>query len=300
MFATPNHAALRSAVWRPRLVLAIVLAWAFAGHSWAWCQAPAGDTSAARQKSPTEGAASQLGDKLQPADLQFLDTDGNGAVSRAEWNRFIQSFGRLDADKDAALDAGELQPLGAAADLVMKLADANADAKIARAEWTRLARGFNRFDANRDASLDAAELASAAQALEAAASGGATLPGSSGKANAGPTLWRGRIEGDSQIELLVVGNRIAGREIGPEGGRSLGAGTYVMTGNGQAGNMDAMYTEGPHSGQVCPGIYRFEKETLYWCVNNIGVRPLELRTGQGNWLMVLKRVETGPPEQASK
>jgi uncharacterized protein (TIGR03067 family) len=250
-----------------------------------------------RRSSATESAAED--DKSPPKGLGFIDANGDGSISRTEWSKFTQAFSRLDADKDNSLSSTELEVIGGAAELLVQLADANGDGKIARVEWAKLVHSFARLDANRDSSLDSAELEKVAEATVAAASGSASL--SSGKsAKSGPTRWRGSIEGRGEIELVVEGNHIVGRELGGRGaggggGGNLGAGTFTMTGDGKSGNMDAVYTEGDRSGQVCLGIYKLTGDTLIWCVNNRGGRPQSFSGGGGSWMLTLNRVSDEPP-----
>ena len=236
-------------------------------------------------------------DAPAPPSIKAMDADGSGGISRAEWSKFAQTFGALDSDKDNSLAAAEREGLGDSATLFTDLADLNRDGKLTRIEWARAIQNFARWDTGRNQSLELNELTTAAEAAVAASRGSANLPGAGKTAGqpAGPTLWRGNIDGRGQIELLVDGNRIVGRETGGGGqGRGLGAGTFTMTGNGQTGNMDATYTEGPERGQTCLGIYAMQGDRLMWCVNNRGGRPQSMSTGNGNWLMTLTRVPIDP------
>ena len=94
-----------------------------------------------------------------------------------------------------------------------------------------------------------------------------------------------------EIELTVEGNRIIGRELGtrraPEG---IGGGTFVSTGDGRSGNLDAEGTSGPQDGRSFLGIYEFDGEVLKWCVSNRGrQRPQTMATDRGNYLMILRQ-----------
>ena len=90
--------------------------------------------------------------------------------------------------------------------------------------------------------------------------------------------WRGWVvdgrgenpnAGHMEMELRVEGNRMFGREVGsnraPEG---LGDGTFVVTGTGNSGILDAVQTAGQHAGREYPGIFEIDGDTLKWCVNN--------------------------------
>lgn len=238
--------------------------------------------------------------KPNPADLSLTKLTGaDGNISRAAWSKFVQAFRDFDVDSDDALGADELKVAGRE-DVLLKLADANSDGKLVRAEWSTLARSFTRLDKNQNGALEPSELEAAAADALAKSSGTASLPGgndpakpgnSSNNANNGPTTWRGQIQGRGQIELVINGNQIVGREMGPGGQvNDLGSGTYTMTGDGKVGNMDAVYTTGPQQGDVCLGIYQMNGDTLQWCVNNRGQRPQGFSTGNGSWLMQLTRV----------
>jgi uncharacterized protein (TIGR03067 family) len=245
--------------------------------------------------APSKSPEKKSENDSPPAGIGFIDANGDDAISRTEWQKFTQAFSRLDADKDNALSATELQVTGGLAEVLMKLADANGDGEVARVEWAKLVHSFARLDANSDSSVDLAELEKFAGDQVTSASGSASLSGK-GAGKSGPTRWRGRIEGRGEIELLVDGNTVTGREFGRGGGgEGLGSGTINMTGDGKSGNMDAVYTEGDRRGQVCLGIYKLDGDTLVWCVNNRGTRPDSLQSSRrGNWLLTLSRVTANP------
>ncbi|MGC3968641.1 MAG: SHD1 domain-containing protein [Pirellulales bacterium] len=266
----------------------------------------AGQKSAeAGSKAPaTDSTTPEKADDRKPSFLKLADPSVDDKVSRAEWTRLSQRFREFDADKDNAVSESELESTGAAKEL-LGLLDADGDDKIARTEWTQLTQRFGPADKNKDGSLDEAELT----ALAESKSSDTTTPSAANRlASAGPTTWRGRIEnapgGNGEIELVVTGNTIVGRNIrgggppggggggGGGGGPGLGTGTFTMTGDGRSGNMDATYTDGPQSGQLCMGIYETDGNTLRWCVNNRGQRPFQFATNGGSWLMVLQKVPT--------
>lgn len=251
---------------------------------------PAGEgTSEPKEKPEAKPAEPTFDDADKPSLIKLADTSGDGKIVRTEWAKFVQNFREYDKDKDSALDDAELEATGASAEL-LALADADQDKKVTRIEWAGLSQSFAKLDKNRDQSLDAPEVRNAAETSLARAGGTAKLPGATAR-NSGPTIWRGTIEGRAQIELVVTGNVIVGKQINQNGStQDLGTGTFTMTGDGKSGNMDPVYTEGPQVGQRCMGIYVLEGDTLRWCVNNRGQRPVDFSGGNGNWPMVLTRV----------
>jgi uncharacterized protein (TIGR03067 family) len=54
--------------------------------------------------------------------------------------------------------------------------------------------------------------------------------------------------------------------------------------------MDAVQTAGPQAGRQYVGIYELQGDTLRWCASNRnGERPTTMATGQGSYLMILRR-----------
>ena len=111
----------------------------------------------------------------RPARLfKHADTDGNGALSRAEVQKAMPylagKFDRIDANKDGQLSHGELkawkqaQRSGRQAKAAERFrhADADGDGAISRAEAAahapRLAKRFDAIDANKDGKLTQEEL----------------------------------------------------------------------------------------------------------------------------------------------
>lgn len=235
----------------------------------------------------TEAAEVQRRPTLKPA-----DADCDGKITRVEWTKFIQSFRELDIDKDNVVDAAELQ--AAVGDpkresLVLAPIDLAGGGKATRAAWLSLGGAFKRLDADRSGTLELAEFEAVVAAKKTAADASKTFALRAG-------LWRGALvegRGDNpnagrQIELLVAGNQIAGRDAGRKGNdANLGAGTFVASGKPDAGILDAQYSDG----RICRGIFEMRGDSLYWCVSNRGQdRPDRFITANGFWLLVLKHV----------
>lgn len=195
--------------------------------------------------------------------LRLCDENGDGRLTRTEWNRLTQLWTRLDANRDGRLDPAELETLSVMAASERRSPDGPATATVPPD-------------------------APAADRREA---GGDPLEG----------VWRGWVvrgrgedpnSGEMEIELTIRGNRIDARELGtrraPEGG--LGSGVFTRTGNARSGTLDAEQTSGPETGRRYQGIYELEGETLKWCVTGRNrQRPAVLATDRGNYLMILRR-----------
>jgi uncharacterized protein (TIGR03067 family) len=265
--------------------------------------------------------------------FEMAGKPATGSVSRAEFQQVFERHragagnrpmpmpgtppAPMPSPPPGATPTSERSPSHGTADLppVLRLADTNSDRKLSRNEWSRLMQLFNRWDTNKDGELDMGELQAAASGNSAAAANSDNASSSSSATrrselnsapsatnSSSPTVYRGWVvsgrgdnptEGQMQIEVTVVGNRVTGREVGtnraPPGG--LGAGTWTMSGDGRSGNLDADCTEGPNQGRHYLGIYEIQGNTLRWCVSNRErQRPDTMATDRGNYLMILDRV----------
>lgn len=240
------------------------------------------------------GPTTATGDEQRRPTLKPADTDGDGKICRLEWTKFVQSFRDLDADKDNAVDAAELKAAVNDPDLesiVLAPIDFGGG-KVMRPAWLSLGGAFKRLDADRNGMLELAEFEAVVATKKLAAEQSKTFALRAG-------LWRGNLvegRGDNpnagrQIELMVAGNKIAGRDVGRKGNdANLGTGTFVASGKPDSGILDAQYSDG----RICRGIFEMRGDALYWCVSNRGEdRPDRFVTANGFWLLVLKRVPDG-------
>ena len=120
--------------------------------------------------------------------------------------------------------------------------------------------------------------------------GGGSGPGGGGRGKGG----RGRGGGgggggrQSEIELTIDAKTIKGRELGPNGGRSMGSGKYELTGAG-TGNLDTEQTEGRDEGTTFIGIYELKGDELKWSVTRRHNRPKGFTAQGGSYVLILKR-----------
>lgn len=248
------------------------------------------------------------------------------ANGQAAQNDDERMFRQLDANQDGKLTLDEGGP--GSQQMVRRLfemAGKKEGDAISRQEFARLAEqhrrgttprsgaatgGAGKTEAKRDASKSgkmAANKDSSREASEKPArpprSGRSTkrAGGSGSTSNGLDGVWRGWVvdgrgenpnAGHMQIELRIDGRHIVGREVSGRrsGGDGLGEGDYVMTAAGSSGELDVSGTAGPTQGKEYPGIFELDGDTLKWCVNNRGRgRPRSLETGNGNYLMILRR-----------
>jgi len=241
--------------------------------------------AAGRPNSPSRNRPKD--DETSPADaaglpplLRQLDANGDGRLSRSELQRLTQLFAELDADQDGALTVDE-----------MLSADHLPSGNNTSGDGGRVPRSVP----NRNNSETEDPGVSGRRNSVDNATGGRSAKGS---IPAG--IWRGWVvegrgetpnSGQMEIELTVEGNRITGRELSTRrapGG--IGGGTFISTGDGRSGNLDAEGTSGPQDGRSFQGIYEYDGEVLKWCVSNRGrQRPQTMATDRGNYLLILRQ-----------
>lgn len=92
-----------------------------------------------------------------------LDTDGDGKVSRAEYDaQSARRFARMDINGDGVVDRAEMAALIGRGRMAGRI-DADGTGTLTRAQYDAQAgQRFARMDANEDGLIDAAELRSAA------------------------------------------------------------------------------------------------------------------------------------------
>jgi Ca2+-binding EF-hand superfamily protein len=85
-----------------------------------------------------------------------FDRDGNGVVSRQEWQGDVDTFSVLDVSRNGVLEPREInQPSGLPARF--RMLDRNRDAWIALSEWRGSRSSFDFFDDDRDGRLSERE-----------------------------------------------------------------------------------------------------------------------------------------------
>lgn len=88
--------------------------------------------------------------------FEYLDANGDGRISRAEWHGTRARFDALDRNRDNVLTRAEAMGTEAPSDLFDAI-DVNHDRAIARDEWKWSTASFDLRDANRDGRLSREE-----------------------------------------------------------------------------------------------------------------------------------------------
>lgn len=79
-----------------------------------------------------------------------LDNNGNGSISREEWNNTSRSFDNLDRNHNSRLSINEFYNRAVFPVVVFSELDSSNDGWISRSEWQGDAASFNRLDDNTD------------------------------------------------------------------------------------------------------------------------------------------------------
>lgn len=228
--------------------------------------------------------------ELLPGVLRALDVNRDGRLSRSELNRLTERFNDWDRNRDGQLEAEELRRIDEESSPPKPNDEPPSDSSR---------RPPTSIPGNRNGNNSL----SGSNGRRPMSTG--STPTASGPSNAAlqarlTGTWRGWVvdgrgenpnAGHMQMELRVEGNRMIGREVGtnraPEG---LGDGTFVVSGTGNSGSLDAVQTSGQHMGREYPGIFELDGDTLRWCVNNRnGSRPAAFESNRGNYYMILRR-----------
>jgi uncharacterized protein (TIGR03067 family) len=102
-------------------------------------------------------------------------------------------------------------------------------------------------------------------------------------------------QGPVKLELVITKELIKARQFKGKDVLDLGEGTFLLD-LGKAPNiMDATKKlDNPNRKETWVGIYNLDGDTLKWCVGR-KVRPTEFATGQGAFLIILKRQKNEKP-----
>ncbi len=95
-------------------------------------------------------------------------------------------------------------------------------------------------------------------------------------------------EGPVKLELSITREKIKGTEF--KGGESIdhGEGSYSLDLKANPVHLDGLKTNARGRKETWIGIYKLEKDTLYWCVAR-RERPKTFETVKGQFLLILKR-----------
>ena len=105
-------------------------------------------------------------------------------------------------------------------------------------------------------------------------------------------VWKGRVrDGATGHELTFTKDMVSGTK---DGERNLGKGAYKIDRTTQPWTMDATEVKDDGSkGRTWLGSLKLEGDSLTWCVST-QARPTTFKTGDGQFMLVLKRQAGGP------
>ncbi len=95
--------------------------------------------------------------------------------------------------------------------------------------------------------------------------------------------------GPVKLELRITEKTVKGLEFKGTNVVDHGEGEFVLDLKQQPGYLDAWQTNERGRKTSYLGIYTVDNDTLKWCVSPRKTRPAEFRTGDGGYLLILKR-----------
>jgi uncharacterized protein (TIGR03067 family) len=102
--------------------------------------------------------------------------------------------------------------------------------------------------------------------------------------------------GPVKLELTITEKTMKGLEFKGTNVVNHGEGEYVLDLGQDPKYLDAWKTNENGRKQSFLGIYSLEGDTLKWCVSPRKTRPTEFRTGDGGFLLILKRQKPAEPK----
>ena len=99
--------------------------------------------------------------------------------------------------------------------------------------------------------------------------------------------------GPVHLRLTITEDKISATDL-RNGNKDMGSGTYTIDPSKPVKEIDATGVVLPGKrARTFVGIYELAGDTLKWCVDNRqDERPTEFRTGNGKYLLILKRKKT--------
>lgn len=141
--------------------------------------------------------------------FEYLDTNNDGRVSRAEWHGTAERFDALDSNRDGVLTRVEARGGAEPPPDLFASVDTNRDGQITRQEWHWARASFDARDRNRDGRLSREEFSGTGQAQQSEAwrrghETGLTEGRKAGKEDRAAT-WGWDLEGQRELETADSG-----------------------------------------------------------------------------------------------
>ncbi len=95
--------------------------------------------------------------------------------------------------------------------------------------------------------------------------------------------------GPVKLELRITEKTMKGLEFKGTNAVDHGVGEFILDLNQNPAHLDAWQTNERGRKTSYVGIYTVDSSTLKWCVSPRKTRPAEFRTGDGGFLLILKR-----------